>query len=212
MGYDRKDAFYRKAKREGERSRAAYKLVELNQKFRLFKHGDRVLDVGAFPGGWSQVAGRAVGGKGRVVGIDLVPIEPVPEKNVLFLQGDATAPDTPARLREALGGDADCVLSDASPKLSGVRDADAARVSVLVDEILTLAFEIMAPGANFVAKVFSRATPHELVARCKGRFAKVKLFRPEATRKESSEIYLIALGYRGKPAAPAPPVSPGKAE
>lgn len=199
MGYVRKDAFYRKAKREGERSRAAYKIEELNRRFALFRRGDRVLDLGAFPGGWSQVAARAVGPGGRVVGVDLVPIEPLPEKNAVFLEGDLTDPATIERVLSALGGPVRCVLSDASPKLSGIRDADAARSRALVEAVVAFTLAVLPAGGNLACKVFSEAGPEELRKTLEGHFERVRLFRPEATRKESSEIYLVATGRRENP-------------
>lgn len=197
LAYERKDAFYRKAKAEGQRSRAVYKLDELQKRFRLMKHGDAVVDVGAWPGAWSEYAAEKVGPKGIVVGFDLVEVEPLPAQNVVLLQGDVTRPEDQERIREALGRPADCVLSDASPKLSGIRDADVARVHALAEQILDFAGTILKPGGNFAIKLFTQATAHELIARCKQGFRKVKITRPEATRKGSSEHYLVAIGFKG---------------
>ncbi|MGH7769302.1 MAG: SAM-dependent methyltransferase, partial [Candidatus Binatia bacterium] len=127
MAYQPKDAFYRKAKKEGYRSRAAYKLLELGRRFHLIKPGDRVVDLGAAPGGWLQVAAELTGPKGKVVGIDLQPTQPFHEPNIVVLQGDATSEECAKKIAELLGGPVDCVLSDLAPKLSGIRDADIAR-------------------------------------------------------------------------------------
>lgn len=200
MAYKRKDAYYHKAKREGERSRAAYKLEQLDKKFALLRRGDKVLDVGNFPGGWTQVAARKVGVKGKVIGVDLDPVDPIPEPCVQLIRGDITDPEIIARVREGFGGPQakiQLVMSDASPKLSGVRDADTARQLALVEAVYDLALTMLAPGGHFVAKVFSRATPHELIADAKKRFKRVKQHKPDASRKESSEIYVVCCEFKG---------------
>ena len=198
MNYQPKDAFYRKAKQEGYRSRAAYKLKELARRFRLIKPGDRVLDLGAAPGGWLQVAAELVGPKGRVVGIDLQPIAPLGGANVVVLQGDATAPDSRVKVKEALGGPADCVLSDLAPRLSGIRDADIGRSLDLVRMAHSVARELLRPGGSFVAKTFVADELRDFFAELKRDFSDVERTRPEATRKGSSEIYFCAKGFKGE--------------
>ena len=200
MAYQRKDAYYHKAKREGERSRAAYKLEQLDAKFKLFRRGNKVLDVGNFPGGWTQVAARKVGVEGRVIGVDLDPVDPIPEPCVTLIQGDITDAKIIEEVRAVFGGEdakVHVVMSDASPKLSGVHDADAARQLALVEAIYETALAMLAPGGHFVAKVFSRATPHELIADAKRRFKRTKQHKPDASRKESSEIYLVCSEFKG---------------
>ena len=197
MGYEPKDAFYRKAKKEGYRSRAAYKLLELNQRFRTIKPGDRVVDLGAAPGGWLQVAAEIVGPKGKVVGVDLQPIAPFREPNLIVLQGDITSEGCIEKIREALAARAHCVLSDVSPRLTGIRDADVSRSVELTRTALNAACDLLAPGGNFLVKIFMSEELGPLSAEIGKKFRSVDRTRPEATRKGSSEIYLCARGYRG---------------
>lgn len=197
MAYQPKDAFYRKAKQEGYRSRAAYKLKELARRFRLIKPGDRVLDLGAAPGGWLQVAAELAGPKGRIVAIDLQPIAPLGGANVVVLQGDATTAESKAKVKEALRGGADCVLSDLAPRLSGIRDADISRSLELVRMAHGVARELLGPGGSFVAKTFAADELRDFFAELKRDFASVERTRPEATRKGSSEIYFCARGFKG---------------
>jgi 23S rRNA (uridine2552-2'-O)-methyltransferase len=197
MAYQPKDAFYRKAKREGYRSRAAYKLLELNRRFRVIKPGDRVVDLGAAPGGWLQVAAELAGPKGKVVGVDLQPITPFREPNLIVLQGDITTEECIEKIREALAAPANCVLSDVSPRLTGIRDADISRSIDLARVALNAACDLLAPGGHFLVKIFMSEELGELSAEIKERFRSVDRTRPEATRKGSSEIYLCARGYRG---------------
>jgi 23S rRNA (uridine2552-2'-O)-methyltransferase len=197
MAYQPKDAFYRKAKQEGYRSRAAYKLKELAHRFRLIKHGDRVVDLGAAPGGWLQVVAELAGAKGRVVGIDLQPIAPLGAVSVVVLQGDATTTEARAKVKEALGGAADCVLSDLAPRLSGIRDADIRRSLELVRMAHAVARELLRPGGSFVAKTFVADELRDFLDELKRDFSDVERTRPEATRKGSSEIYFCARGFKG---------------
>ena len=197
MAYQPKDAFYRKAKREGYRSRAAYKLVELNRRFRVIKPGDRVVDLGAAPGGWLQVAAELAGPKGKVVGVDLQLITPFREPNLIVLQGDITTEECIEKIREALAAPANCVLSDVSPRLTGIRDADISRSIELARMALKAACSLLAPGGNFLVKIFMSEELGAFSAEIKERFRSVDRTRPEATRKGSSEIYLCARSYRG---------------
>jgi len=194
--YRPKDAFYRRAKDEGYRSRAAYKLLELQRRFRLIRPGWRVVDLGAAPGGWVQVAAQAVGSQGMVLGVDLQEMAPFPEKNIENVHGDVTSPEVQSRMREFLGSSADCVLSDLSPRLSGIRDADISRSAELVRVALEVARNILRPGGHLVVKTFVGEETLAIAREMKEEFASVVRTRPEATRKGSSEIYLIGRGFR----------------
>jgi 23S rRNA (uridine2552-2'-O)-methyltransferase len=194
--YERKDTFYQKAKRAGYRSRAAYKLLELNQTFHLIKPGDQVVDLGAWPGGWVQVAAVLVGPSGRVVGLDLVKIDPLPLDNVILLQGDATDQGQQAQVRSALGGPADVLLSDMSPKLSGIREVDETRTMELCRAALICVPALLRPGGTLLLKVFMTSEHKALLTELKTRFATVKTTRPESTRKGSAETYVIAQGLK----------------
>ncbi len=196
MAYTRKDAFYKKAKQEGYRSRAAYKLLELNRIWRFLRPGHRVIDLGAWPGGWVQVAAKAVGPSGQVLGIDLVRLEPLPLANVTLVQGDATDPAQRRALLAVLGRPADAVLSDMAPKLSGVREADDARVSALGQTALTCCGPLLKPGGSLFLKTFMSAEYQPFVATLRSAFQTVKTSRPEATRKGSAEVYVLASGRK----------------
>lgn len=196
MAYDRKDHFYRQAKREGKVSRAVYKLAELQKRFRLVKRGDVVLDLGCAPGGWLQEVAPLVGGGGKVVGIDLLPLKIQPPNGSVFIMGNLNEASCQEEISRLAGGEADCVLSDMSPNLSGVQFADAYRSF----ELAALAFEMcerfLANGGNFVVKIFPGEEFPGYVAMLKKRFAKVSALTPEATRKTSSERYIVATGFR----------------
>jgi 23S rRNA (uridine2552-2'-O)-methyltransferase len=194
--YERKDKFYRKAKNEGYRSRAAYKLLELNNEFHFVKRGDRVVDLGAWPGGWVQVASQLVGETGKVLGVDLVELDPLPSKNVILLQGDATLPTVQEQILVAFGGPADVVLSDMAPKLSGIREADEARVGELCHAALTCARTFLRPGGTLVLKIFTNSAQKQFLTELRTHFATVKTTRPDATRKGSAETYAIAIGMK----------------
>lgn len=191
--YQRKDRFYRKAKAEGLRSRAAFKLEELDR--RLLAPGDRVLDLGCWPGGWLQVAARRVGERGRVVGVDLRPVDPgLP--GVRVINGDVCAETTLAEVARALDGPADVVLSDMSPQLTGIRDRDEARSAELVRAALIAAERFLRPGGTFVCKVFMNAEYQALREEIRRRFDEVSATRSIATRKGSAELYVVARGFR----------------
>ena len=196
MAYTRKDAFYKKAKQEGYRSRAAYKLLELNRAWRFLRAGNRVIDLGCWPGGWVQVAAKAVGPSGRVLGIDLVKLEPLPLANVSLVQGDATDPAQQHALLVALGRPADVVLSDMAPKLSGVREADDACVGALCQTALSCCDSLLKPGGSLFLKTFMSGEYQPFVAALRTAFRTVKTSRPEATRKGSAEVYVLASGRK----------------
>ena len=194
--YQRKDAFYTRARARGYRSRAAFKLLQLAQHARLFRRGDHVLDLGAWPGGWLQVAAELVGPTGKVVGVDLRPIEPLPQEHVTTLVGDIGDELTQRRLLEACQGRVDIVLSDLAPKLSGVRARDEARTEALAVCALRVGEGVLMPCGKLVIKLFTGEAATRLVRELRARFDDVRTTRPEATRKGSSEIYAIATGFR----------------
>lgn len=192
------DPYVARAKREGWRSRAAFKLLEIDEKFRVLKPGQQVVDLGAAPGGWSQVAAKAVGsaeGRGRVVGIDLLPIDPLPGAEFVML--DFLDADAPARLRELLGGPADVLLSDMAANATGHRQTDHLRIVGLAEAAIEFAREILAPGGAFLAKVLQGGTEGALLADLKRDFATVRHVKPAASRSDSAELYVLATGFRG---------------
>ena len=154
MAYNPQDRFFKKAKLEGYRSRAAYKLIELQQRFRLMRPGGAVVDLGAAPGGWLQVAAKAVGSQGKVIGVDLQSIQPFNQSNIILVQGDITDPLVQAKIKELIGGPANTILSDLSPKLSGIRDADMARCFELNQTALQVAIALLRPGGSLLIKSF----------------------------------------------------------
>jgi len=187
------DPYVARARREGYRSRAAFKLIELDDRFRLIRRGARVVDLGAAPGGWTQVALRR--GAGRVVALDLVLIEPLP--GVDLLAGDFADPEMPGRLAALLGGKADLVLSDMAPNASGHAATDHVRIMALAEAALDFAAGALAEGGGFVAKVFQGGSERPMLARMKRAFRTVRHAKPSASRKESSELYVVAQGFRG---------------
>jgi 23S rRNA (uridine2552-2'-O)-methyltransferase len=189
------DPFVREAQRLGYRSRAAFKLIQIDDKLGLLRRGARVVDLGAAPGGWSQVAVARCAPGGRVVGIDLLPVDPLP--GGLFLEGDFLDEDAPARLKQALGGRADVVLSDMAAPTTGHAQTDHLRTMALAEAALDFAEEVLAPGGALLAKVLSGGTERDLLARMKRLFAKVRHIKPPASRRDSAELYVVASGYRG---------------
>ena len=204
MAYTPQDRFFKKAKQDGYRSRAAYKLVELQQRFHLMKAGDKVVDLGAAPGGWLQVAASLVGPTGIVVGVDLQPIQRLQERNIALLQGDVLTGETRSKIKELLGGMAQCVLSDMAPKLSGIRDADMARCQELNRLALHVAKELLRPGGILLVKSFTSEDLQTYSAELKNHFSTVQRTKPEASRQGSSEFYFYASGFRPQTIAVAP--------
>ena len=188
------DPYVARAKREGYRSRAAYKLIEIDERYKLLKPGQRVVDLGAAPGGWSQVAARIVGTTGRVVGIDLLEIEPMP--NVEFITLDFLDPEAPVKLTTLLGGPADLVLSDMAANATGHKKTDHLRIIGLAETAAEFAREILAPGGAYLAKVLQGGTENALLADLKRDFTAVRHVKPAASRSDSSELYVLATGYR----------------
>jgi 23S rRNA (uridine2552-2'-O)-methyltransferase len=191
------DPYVRAAKEQGWRSRAAFKLLELDDRFKLIRRGARCVDLGAAPGGWTQVLVRR--GAGAVVGVDLLPIDPVPGASLL--EGDFSDEAMPERLRALLGGPADLVLSDMAPNTTGHAETDHIRIMGLAELAAQFALEVLAPGGAFVAKVFQGGTEKGLLDQLKRGFAQVRHAKPPASRKESSELYVVATGFKGAPPA-----------
>jgi 23S rRNA (uridine2552-2'-O)-methyltransferase len=189
------DPYVHEARKLGYRSRAAFKLIELDDRFHFLKSGQRVVDLGAAPGGWTQVAVARVGAKGTVVGIDILEYDPVP--GAISMQGDFLADDSPDRLKQALGGPADVVVSDMAAPTTGHPPTDHLRIIGLVEVALHFALEVLVPGGTFVAKVFQGGTEKGLLDQLKRNFASVRHAKPPASRKESAEAYVIATGFKG---------------
>ena len=197
------DPYVAQAKRDGYRSRATYKLLEIDERHHLLKTGQRIVDLGAAPGGWSQIAARKVGreaGHGRVVAIDLLAMEPI--AGVDFAQMDFNDQDAPDRLKAMLDGSADGVLSDMAANAVGHRKTDHLRIVALVEMAAAFAREVLAPGGFFLAKVLQGGTEATLLADLKRDFALVRHVKPQASRADSSELYVLATGFRGSRAAP----------
>ena len=195
--YKRKDAFYTKAKKEGYRSRAAYKLLELSEAEKVVGPGNFVVDAGASPGGWSQVLLGLVGKRGKVAAVDILPMGPLPGENFRFFSRDVTDPALPSEIIAFLGRSADAVVSDAAPNTTGIPFADQARSADLVLSVLTLARETLREGGTFLAKIFEGAEVDNVVRELRASFGHVRRIRPAATRKESFELYLLARNFRG---------------
>ncbi|MGV6800381.1 MAG: RlmE family RNA methyltransferase [bacterium] len=193
------DPFVIRARQEGYRSRAAYKIIELNKKFNLFKKGGRIVDLGAAPGGWCQVAARetnSISGKGVVVGIDYLGMPPI--EGAQLLEMDFLDEQAPARLKELLGGKANVVMSDMAAPTTGHKSTDHIKIIALVETALDFAQEVLVPGGHFVAKTFQGGAAADLVARLKRNFQRTVHAKPEASRADSSEMYVVALGYKGE--------------
>ena len=195
--YDRKDHLHQRAKREGTRSRAFYKLDEMQQAHRVLAKGQKVADLGCWPGGWMQRTASIVGPKGRVVGIDLAELDtPFGEPHVEALVGDLESPDTAERLIEALGAQADVVLSDAAPKLTGIRERDRAMEERLLDAIEALLPKVLRPGGDLLIKILDGPEAQQVVKSLSKRFTKAKTIKCKSTRKGSTEKYVLARGFR----------------
>ena len=190
------DVYVRRAQEEGYRSRASFKLLEIQEQDRLIKRGMTVVDLGAAPGGWSQVAANLVGDKGQVIASDILPIDSLPD--VEFLQGDFTEQAVLDSLIKLLKDErADLVISDMAPNMSGMRDIDIPQVMYLAELALDLARTVLKPEGSFLAKVFHGEGYEELQKQLKSSFTSLKVRKPKASRARSSEIYLLASGFRG---------------
>jgi 23S rRNA (uridine2552-2'-O)-methyltransferase len=200
------DPYVMRAKREGFRSRAAYKLAEIDDKFHLLKPGKRVVDLGAAPGGWSEVAVRRVGASGHVLALDILDIKPI--VGVEFLKLDFLDENAPERLKALLGGGAhgrvDVVLSDMAANATGHRPTDHLRIMALAEAAAHFAREVLCPGGSFICKVLQGGTEAALLAELKRDFSSVKHIKPPASRSDSAELYLLARGFRGSGMGHAP--------
>ncbi|HEX8419559.1 MAG TPA: RlmE family RNA methyltransferase [Sphingomonas sp.] len=199
------DPYVKRAKAEGYRSRAAYKLIELDERFAFLRGAKRVIDLGIAPGGWSQVVKKRLPAA-TVVGIDLLPVDPL--DGVTILELDFMADEAPDKLREALGGAADLVLSDMAANTVGHTQTDHLRTMGLVEAAVEFACEVLRPGGAFVAKVLAGGADSDLVAVLKRNFTAVKHAKPPASRKGSSEWYVVAQGFKGRSGTPAEEVAP----
>ncbi len=192
------DPYVAEAKRLGYRSRAAFKLIELDDRFHFLKRGSRVVDLGAAPGGWSQIAAErisAASGKGRIVALDILAMEPVPGVTILHL--DFLAPEAPSAIKAALSGPADVVLTDMAQPATGHAATDHVRIVALAEAAYDFAKEVLAPGGTFIAKVFQGGAEGELLTALKRDFASLRHAKPPASRAESAEVYVVAQGFRG---------------
>ena len=192
------DPYVAAARRDGWRSRAAFKLIEIDDKYRLLKPGQRLVDLGAAPGGWSQVAATRIGadkGRGSIAAIDLLEMEPVP--GVTFAQLDFLDEDAPQRVKAMLDGTADGVISDMAANATGHRKTDHLKIVALVELAAAFALEVLKPGGFFLAKVLQGGTEGELLTTFKRDFATVRHIKPQASRQDSSELYVLATGFRG---------------
>jgi len=189
------DPYVARAKREGYRSRAAFKLAEIDDKAHILKPGARVVDLGAAPGGWSQAAAKRIGERGRIMAIDILTMEPL--AGVEFMQLDFLDPTAPDKLKALLGGPADVVLSDMAANATGHAKTDHLKIMALVEAAADFAREVLRPGGAFLAKVLQGGTEASLLAALKRDYQSVKHVKPPASRAESAELYLLATGFRG---------------
>jgi 23S rRNA (uridine2552-2'-O)-methyltransferase len=189
------DPYVARAKSEGLRSRAAFKLMEIDDRYRFLKRGARVIDLGAAPGGWSQVAAKRVGREGRVIAIDVLDMPPV--AGVEFMRLDFLEPDAPTALKTALAGRADVVLSDMAANTTGHRKTDHLRIMALAEAAAEFVPEVLAPGGTFLCKVLQGGTEATLLSSLKANFTTVRHVKPAASRADSAELYVFATGFRG---------------
>lgn len=188
--------YYKMAKKQQYRSRASYKLLQLNKRFKVIKAGDKVVDLGAAPGGWSQVVLEAVGEDGLVIGVDLEWIRPLDDENFFTIRGDFTDAEVLGEIKTLLSGMAQVVISDASPKLCGIKDIDNLRSADLADNALKVCDHLLMHSGNFILKVFQGEEFENIVKNIKERFKTVKTTKPPSSRKGSVEMYVVAKGFR----------------
>jgi 23S rRNA (uridine2552-2'-O)-methyltransferase len=193
----KRDYFYKKAKEEKYRSRASYKLAQANNKYSFMKYGDVVIDLGAAPGGWTQVAKKIIGNKGFILGIDLRPIEPFPQSYIRTIVGDMTEQETRQQIQELLPRKANVVISDASPNISGIWEVDHACQIDLAQKALEIAFETLETSGNFFVKVFQGDMLDDFVQKVRRHFETVKVIKPQASRAKSSEVFILAMHFKG---------------
>ncbi len=192
------DFYYREAKRGGYRSRSALKLKEIAEKYRIFRKGQVVIDLGAAPGGWLQVEREMVGPEGLVIGVDLSPITPLPFDNVRLIRGDIAAPDIIEQVCKLAGGKADVVVSDLAPKFSGIHDLDHVRQLDLSTMALAVSSRVMRAGGSMIMKVLMGSEFKRFLSSVEPHFGSVRIHKPKASRESSSEVYLVCMGFRGK--------------
>ena len=200
------DPYVKRARELGYRSRAAFKLEEMDDRYKFLKTGQRLVDLGCAPGGWCQIAAKRIGleqGKGYIVGIDLLPVDPIPA--VDLIQMDFMAEEAPALLTERLGGRADGVMSDMAANTTGHKKTDHIKIIALAEAALEFAHDVLAPGGFFLAKLFQGGESAELLTSLKRDFTLVRNVKPAASRADSSELYVLATGYRRKKAEDAEP-------
>ncbi|GAB2178306.1 RlmE family RNA methyltransferase [Dongia sp. agr-C8] len=192
------DPYVAEAKKQGLRSRAAFKLLQLDERFHFLKPGARVVDLGAAPGGWTQVAGEKVlkSGRGKVIGIDILEMDPVPGAEILHL--DFMSDEAPEKLKALLDGEADVVLSDMAASATGHQQTDHLKIMALAETAYAFAQEVLAPGGTFIAKVLQGGATGDLLKELKRDFEEVRHVKPAASRKDSAEIYVVALSFRGR--------------
>ena len=191
------DPFVALAKQKGYRSRASFKILEIDDKFKIFKKGYKVLDLGSAPGGWSQVVSSKVG-KDNILAVDILDMQPL--SGVKFIQQDFLAPEAEKRILAEIGGEKyDVVMSDMAANTTGNKDVDHIRTSALVEEAFNFSLKVLKDGGSFIAKVFQGGTEPQLFKEMKQKFKSVKHFKPESSRKESVEMYVIAQGYKSNP-------------
>ena len=192
------DPYYKRAKQEDYRSRASYKLKQLDKKFKIIKEGNTVVDLGAAPGGWSQVALEKVGEEGMVVGVDLNRFKKFHEENYYGMRGDFTTPEVQEKIMKIIGGRAKVVMSDASPSLSGIKNIDQLRSIDLTNAVIGIADNILEAKGNLVMKVFQGPEYKQMLDSLKGKYRQVKTTKPPSSRKKSSEMYVVGLGFKPK--------------
>ena len=190
------DPYVAEARARGYRSRAAFKLIELDDRLKLIKRGGRIVDLGAAPGGWTQVAVERAGPGATVVGLDISPMDPVPGAEIIHL--DFLAEDAPERLKAAMGGEADAVISDMAAPATGHRQTDHMKIMALCEAALDFAQDVLKPGGAFVCKVQRGGTEGQLLQAMKKNFRSVSHVKPPASRADSAEMYVVALGFRGR--------------
>ena len=192
------DPYYKRAKQEDYRSRASYKLKQLDKKFKIIKEGNTVVDLGAAPGGWSQVALEKVGEEGMVVGVDLNRFKKFHEENYYGMRGDFTTHEVQEKIMKIIGGRAKVVMSDASPSLSGIKNIDQLRSIDLTNAVIGIADNILEAKGNLVMKVFQGPEYKQMLDSLKGKYRQVKTTKPPSSRKKSSEMYVVGLGFKPK--------------
>ncbi|MBC7118013.1 RlmE family RNA methyltransferase [Methanothermobacter tenebrarum] len=193
----KRDYYYKSAKKQKYRSRASYKLLQLDNRFKLIRKGDKVVDLGAAPGGWSQVALEKVGDDGLVIAVDIKPIKPFPVDNFHAIKGDFTDEKVQEKIGELLGGKADVIISDASPSLSGIKNIDQLRSLELVENVIKVADRFLKKGGNLLVKVFQGPGFNELLKKLRSSFMRVKSTKPASSRKGSPEMYIVCKGFKG---------------